>query len=137
MTPIEYRMSGVGSSVLSRWATAKTRRSPLSAASIARRVPGRPAAMGAVSPGKMTVPRSGRTGRVWRVAIVIPGEMSGTGWGRRREVTSHTPFQHRAATLLRGAPELIRDWRRWRQTGEPLLYPADRPCWQGLQVHLR
>jgi len=32
--------------------------------SIARRVPGRPAAIGAVSPGKITVPRSGRTGIV-------------------------------------------------------------------------
>src|SRR6185437_8439849 len=29
----------------------------------------RPAGMGAVRPGKMTVPRNGSTGRVWRVAM--------------------------------------------------------------------
>src|SRR5215510_12466769 len=68
---MEYKMSGVGSSVLSRCATAKTSRSPLRADSMARSVPGRPAAMGAVNPGKMTVPRSGRTGSVWRVAIDV------------------------------------------------------------------
>src|SRR5688572_29624811 len=66
-------MSGVGSSVLSRCATANTSRSPFRADSMARSVPGRPAAIGAVSPGKMTVPRSGRTGRVWRVLIRTSG----------------------------------------------------------------
>jgi tripartite-type tricarboxylate transporter receptor subunit TctC len=34
--------------------------------SIARKVPGRPAAIGAVRPGKITVPRRGRTGKVCR-----------------------------------------------------------------------
>ncbi len=74
---MEYRISALGSSALSRWATAKTRRSAFKAASIARSVPGRPAAMGAVSPGKITVPRSGSTGSVWRVAIVILVWVSG------------------------------------------------------------
>ena len=32
---------------------------------MARSVPGRPTPMGEVTPGKMTVPRSGRTGRVF------------------------------------------------------------------------
>ena len=64
--PSRTECSGAGSSVLSRWATANTSRSAFEAASIARSVPGRPAAIGAVSPGKITVPRSGRTGRVWR-----------------------------------------------------------------------
>src|SRR5262245_16372551 len=75
MTPMEYRMSGVGSSVLSRCATAKTSRSPFRADSMARSVPGRPAAMGAVNPGNITVPRSGRTGSVWRVAMLFLEEV--------------------------------------------------------------
>src|SRR5690606_7904760 len=37
---------------------------------MARRVPGRPAEMGWLIPGKITVPRSGRTGSVCRWAIV-------------------------------------------------------------------
>src|SRR5215213_242895 len=98
-------MSGVGSSVLSRCATAKTRRSPLRAASMARSVPGRPAAMGAVRPGKITVPLSGSTGSVWRVAMSKPdGIMAArrrrpilsSHVGGSKEVArwkSHTPFQ--------------------------------------------
>src|SRR5256885_16785568 len=59
MTPIEYRISAVGSSELSRCATAKTRRSPFRADSIARSVEGLPAAIGWVRPGKITVPLAG------------------------------------------------------------------------------
>src|SRR5690242_12452371 len=69
-------MSGAGSSVLSRCATANTSRSPFRADSMARSVPGRPAAIGAVNPGNMTVPRRGRTGSVWRVAMVFLGEVN-------------------------------------------------------------
>src|SRR5687767_11026766 len=65
-------MSAVGSSELSRWATANTSLSPFSAASMARNVEGLPAAIGWVRPGKITVPRRGRTGSVWRCDIVIP-----------------------------------------------------------------
>ena len=43
-----------------------------SAAGVGDGVAGRPAAIGAVMPGKITVPRSGRTGRVCRVAIPEP-----------------------------------------------------------------
>ena len=39
---------------------------------MARRVPGRPAVIGTVTPGKITVPRSGRTGKDLRSAMMGP-----------------------------------------------------------------
>src|ERR1044072_6554805 len=118
-------MSGVGSSVVSRCATANTTRSPLRAASIARNVPGRPAAIGAVNPGKMTVPRSGRTGRVWRVAIVLPEvNEQQLRTSRVGVLATRTPYSSVEDSVLRGAPELIGDWRHWRQKEQATSGPS-------------
>ena len=70
MVPMVYSTSGVTLSTFCRWETANTSRSGwLSAASMARSVAGRPAPIGAVTPGNSTTSRSGSTGNVRRSDI--------------------------------------------------------------------
>ena len=70
MVPMVYSTSAVTLSTFCRWETAKTSRSGVaSAASMARSVAGRPAPIGAVTPGNSTTSRSGRTGNVKRSAM--------------------------------------------------------------------
>ena len=70
MVPIVYSTSGLTLSTFCRWETAKTRRSGVaSAASMARSVAGRPAPIGAVTPGNSTTSRRGSTGKVNRSAM--------------------------------------------------------------------
>ena len=70
MVPMVYSTSELTLSTFWRCETAKTSRSGVaSAASIARNVAGRPAPIGAVTPGNSTTSRSGSTGRVMRSAI--------------------------------------------------------------------
>jgi hypothetical protein len=65
MVPMLYSPSGVTSSELRFCVTASTRLSEWACArSIVRKVPGRPTAIGMVTPGKSTKSRSGRTGKI-------------------------------------------------------------------------
>ena len=80
MVPMVYRFSGLTCSTFSRCDTAKTSLSGVaSAASMARRVPGRPAPIGAVTPGKSTTSRSGSTGMVMRSDIGFLTSLDGEG----------------------------------------------------------
>ena len=66
IVPTVWRSSGVTPSTSWRWVRAKTSCSGLFiAVSMAWRVPGRPAAIGKLTPGKRTALRRGMTGRVW------------------------------------------------------------------------
>ena len=94
-TPVLNSSSGVTLSRFSRWETAKMSRSDdETAAWMARSVPGRPAPIGELTPGKITASRSGSTGSVRVSDIPLPPSL-GVPAGPHSVMSWQTPPVYR------------------------------------------